>query len=575
MDHLHAFRLYRGTSVERAGFSPPAESYGMKFWDTDEDAIYRWDGTQWVLPVPRAHDILSAPHPDTTPAPVVRGDLMTGQGLAPTWQRLAHPGAAQRLLESTATESQWAATDDGDAANTVVRTDANTAIIPNRLGIGTPAPNQDSVIAQAETADPAGGGAGTTRIYPKDDGGQSKYYFMDDAGSVYEIAGILENVTVTVGAAGDFAAIQDAVDWMKNWIIKGACVISEIDEGTYDEAVDFSSILIAPGASLTLQGDARVLAGITYVVGAVCNRAALANGGTFNDANPCAIVVNAAGDRIIIGGGTVDPDFDADGWVAGDRILFFGNDDTIYERVINSISPGGAGNNVIEITVALPGAAFPGGGGALDDGSAVALVPNRAIERTAAGACVTVNGVKGVVIDGWYLETSTGASCRGVSCIYGASATVNNTLVQAEDEAIYSSAQFASLLGNAGAVSVWGAASGFYANNVAQCLVPYSVAIDCTYGYRCQAFSFLQSTYGIATHCTAGFHLSLFAHTYCAGGCARQNTTGYYCEKGSYMEANVTDRYNNGNGADYSPNDANPLPKYVQGNGYGVIYMSN
>lgn len=409
MDHLHAFRLYRGTSVERAGFSPPAESYGMKFWDTDEDAIYRWDGAAWVLPVPAAHDILSIPHGDTTPAAAVRGDLMTAQGVAPLWQRLAHPGAAQRLLETTLTEHTYVVESYGNVASTVVRTDGNAAIIPNRLGVGTPAPNQDGVIAQAETADPAGGGAGTARQYFKDDGaGQTKEYFMDDAGSVYEKAGIAEDLTVTVGGAGDFVTIQAAVDWFKSWIIKGACVIDVIDATNFAEAVSFAGILVAPGASLTLQGDTRTLAGLSYVVGAICNPQALANGGTFNNLNRCTLTVNAVGDQITVSGGTVDPDFD-DGvtgvWGDGDWVLVFGNDDIIYEREVNAIL--GANDNIVELKVALPAAAFPGGGGALDDASAICLLPNRRITQ-AAGYTLTVAAVRGVCIDGFTLR-NTGA----------------------------------------------------------------------------------------------------------------------------------------------------------------------
>lgn len=55
---------------------------------------------------PTAHAILSASHSDTTPAAVVRGDLMTGQA-GPVWARLALGGAAGSFLRRDATDVLW------------------------------------------------------------------------------------------------------------------------------------------------------------------------------------------------------------------------------------------------------------------------------------------------------------------------------------------------------------------------------------------------------------------------------------------------------------------------------------
>ncbi len=55
------------------------------------------------------HDILSVTHPDSTPAAVVRGDIITGQGLVPTWTRLA-AGGANTVLTSDGTDLSWQAT---------------------------------------------------------------------------------------------------------------------------------------------------------------------------------------------------------------------------------------------------------------------------------------------------------------------------------------------------------------------------------------------------------------------------------------------------------------------------------
>lgn len=54
------------------------------------------------------HNILSPLHKDTTPNACVRGDLITGQGVIPTWQRLAL-GAPGEVLMATVTDAQWVA----------------------------------------------------------------------------------------------------------------------------------------------------------------------------------------------------------------------------------------------------------------------------------------------------------------------------------------------------------------------------------------------------------------------------------------------------------------------------------
>ena len=53
-----------------------------------------------------SHAILSATHSDSTAAAVVRGDLMTGQGATPKWQRLAL-GANGKVLKSDGTDVVW------------------------------------------------------------------------------------------------------------------------------------------------------------------------------------------------------------------------------------------------------------------------------------------------------------------------------------------------------------------------------------------------------------------------------------------------------------------------------------
>ena len=102
------------------------------------------------------HDILSQLHKDTTPNACVMGDLITGQGVTPTWQRLAL-GAVGTVLMVTATGPDWTAlpvftgfanpsvtiglTAVNGIATTAMRSDAapalSQAIIPTWTGTHT------------------------------------------------------------------------------------------------------------------------------------------------------------------------------------------------------------------------------------------------------------------------------------------------------------------------------------------------------------------------------------------------------------------------------------------------------
>lgn len=80
---------------------------------------------------PTNHNLLSSTHGDTTAGACVRGDIITGQGISPTWSKLAI-GTVGKALVSDGTDVAWSATALGTAAFT-----ASTAYeVPLTFGSG-------------------------------------------------------------------------------------------------------------------------------------------------------------------------------------------------------------------------------------------------------------------------------------------------------------------------------------------------------------------------------------------------------------------------------------------------------
>lgn len=444
----------------------------------------------------------------------------------------------------------------------------------------------------------------------------SKPYFRAIALSDLPVA---DGVTKTVGTGEDFATIQDAIDWFaEQAAIFGDCIISP-DATSYDEAVVFSDLALAAGATLTLRGDTRALAGLSYVscnanaaawaaatpygagaevrpvagnngfcyytiaggtsggaepawpttigntvvdgtvtwicMGVLMNQAGLANGGS----GSCQIT--GAGNTITVTGSTTNPDFDADGWHSGDKILVYDNTGTTTEYTIDSVL-----NNAITLTVAAPAIG--------NDGTAICLLPNRRIDRTSAGPCVLVNQVRGVALDGWYLETSTGSECYGVDVQAGGHVELENVAISAEDRGIILS-DGSAVVTSSGAVSIWGGQIGIYAINASIVEGQYVIAVAQTAtGFVGGSFSILNLANAIAVNCTTrGYSSQNFSFIGTANATARQCGTGYYAINGAFLQATSTNANNNGNGTDYNPTPG-AIPGYGNGNGNADIYAS-
>ena len=82
-----------------------------------------------------AHNLLSTTHGDTTADTVVRGDIITGQGATPKWDRLAFPATPTgKVLQATATDVAWSSS----ALGTMAFADTGSyALVGQTFYIGT------------------------------------------------------------------------------------------------------------------------------------------------------------------------------------------------------------------------------------------------------------------------------------------------------------------------------------------------------------------------------------------------------------------------------------------------------
>lgn len=360
---------------------------------------------------------------------------------------------------------------------------------------------------------------------------------------------IAEDVTKTVkpDGTGDFVRIQDAVDWFKGKTILGSCVI-EAEPGTYNEIIAFDDIFIE-GGGLTLQGDARVLAGISYVDGAAMNQKGLTNGGS----GACSL--SNAGNVITVTGATTNPDFDADGWGSGDKVLVYDNTGTITEYTVSSTL-----NNTITLSVAAPNVG--------NDATAICLLPNRRIEIAANTACTDIPA-NGVTLDGWFLRSQGASSAHGVTCA-GGSATLNNIAIYADHVGIYTTLTTSNIFANGGAVSVWGSSTWGVHAVPGYVNIEYSVMLACVSGSRAQLGGIVLFSFSVGANCsTRAFHALDLGYMGCSFATARQNGTAYFAENRGYLVAVVTNANNNGNAVNY-----NPAVSDVFGNRNGSITWS-
>lgn len=336
--------------------------------------------------------------------------------------------------------------------------------------------------------------------------------------SVYNAIGAkhVHNQTVTVKASGgDFTSIQSAIDFFVGKTVTGKNVIA-IDPGTYDEQLVIEAINL--NGDLKLIGDTRGLAGVSWVNGVV-NYHTMANGGS----GTFTITRGGAGNTVLtVAGSTTNPDFDADGWVSGDKVLVYTGTtpNTIVEMTLASVS-----NNTLTATGAWPDPA-PATSGA---GYTIALQPSVKIIPSAPSTYallirrigkVTIQGIyiyhNTASIIAWFMDTAlvlySGVLTRGGDFAVA-------VLAGSDFNCPTGSARLTMMDSNAGIEIQAGSTAnmpwavlvkvnsnfGFFAGYMALLTIPYAIAVKCPIGFFAYAMSCIYAVSSQAIGCATSY----------------------------------------------------------------------
>lgn len=315
--------------------------------------------------------------------------------------------------------------------------------------------------------------------------------------SVYNAIGAkhVHNLTVTVKAAGgDFTTIQGAINYFQGKTVTGDNYI-QIDPGTYDEHLNIANINLA--GTLIIQGDTRVLAGLYYVNGVV-NYHTLTNAGS----GTFTITRGGAGNTVLtVAGSTGNPDFDADGWASGDKVLVYTGTtpNTIAEMTLTGVS-----NN----TLTASGAWADPGAGTSGAGYTIVLQPNVQIAPSSPSTqLLNVSAQKIVRIIGLYLYHNT-ASYMPLNIGGGSVVQYRGVVTRGGYYSVALSNSELTPAASGYRITFMDSASGVSAQNGSIASIHYSslVKVNTNYGFFAGYNALMWCTYCIAIKCPVGYY---------------------------------------------------------------------
>jgi len=306
----------------------------------------------------------------------------------------------------------------------------------------------------------------------------------------------ISGLTVTVKASGgDFTTIQDAINYFKGKTVSGTCYIN-IDPGTYDEQLVINNINL--GGTLMIRGDTRLLAGLYYVNG-VINYHTIENAGS----GRFTITRGGTGNKVLtIAGSAANPDFDADGWAAGDTVLVYSG---TTPNVVSEFTLTAVSNNTLTASIAWPDP-DPGTSGA---GYTIVLQPRVRLRKTTPNMHgVYILGQTTIYLSGLYIYHDTTAYCP----IYigsNAFVTYYGMLLRGGSYSIFVSEKSTfSIAGSVSRITMVDSALGVGLQSSATANLGSSalIKVNTSYGYFSGYVSMLWAQYSIAIKCPVGYY---------------------------------------------------------------------
>jgi len=385
--------------------------------------------------------------------------------------------------------------------------------------------------------DPDAPGSGTYMLYPKSDGwyqqnssasiarllttallsGTSSQVLAGD-GTVRDL--FLIDVVKTVGSGKDFATIQEAIDWFKDYIIVSGCRI-DIDAGTYSENLDISGLLIVAPDGLEIRGDSRQVAGKTFINGNTNINvygaySVMSNGGT----GACTITKNDTNKTLTIACATTNPDFQTDGWVAGDTVMTY-DGTTWTEHTLTAVS-----GNILTKSTAWP---------TITTNFAVVFCPKVKLSSPlAANGDHVYVGSPNIFLHGLRLASSFSYAINGVHLTNAAVIRISRCFIEARGRGVFLERSSVISNGLYYPNTLRGYANngqGAFAVHKSTIQLTGMVVFDYYYGFFSRDVSFCEFNY------TAGI----------------KNTVTYYAMNMAYMGAYGSNSYSHVSD-DYSPN---------------------
>ncbi len=152
-----------------------------------------------------AHSILSTDHSDVTPGAVARGDLIIGQGVTPTWTRMAL-GPTGYILRSDGTDAVWSTTTNITALGTITAGTWQAGIVSETYGgTGQGTWNQGDIVFATSSNNLAALPIGTAGYIIQAVGGRPAWVSTSSLGIDFSAVG--GTLAVDQGGTGqDFSA---------------------------------------------------------------------------------------------------------------------------------------------------------------------------------------------------------------------------------------------------------------------------------------------------------------------------------------------------------------------------------